>query len=122
MLTPRRASLAFVSLALLLTACGQPPPPRTDGGDAGPADATPDPLPPARGPPPPPGTAGGAGGPADATPDAPPCVEAVPIHSLHPGPLYLRVGTTAAVRLRLRRDRVQCAADYALSAETAGVI
>ncbi|MEZ4406856.1 MAG: hypothetical protein R3A52_10310 [Polyangiales bacterium] len=57
----------------------------------------------------------------DAAPDTGPaaCAEATPIHSIHPGPLRLTAGASTDALLRLRRDRVECAARYAVSVDGA---
>lgn len=97
MLMPCRRALVFAFVAAALSACS-PPPPHPDGGDAGGDAAT------------------------DGSPDGAACAEAVPIHSLYPGPLYVRVGAASPLRLRLRRDRNVCPADYALTSENPAVL
>ncbi len=58
----------------------------------------------------------------DADAGQPLCAEAVPIHSVYPGPLFVAVGSTQRALLRLRQDRRACAATYALSARPAGLL
>ncbi len=49
------------------------------------------------------------------------CTESTPLHSIYPGPLYVRVGSTSAARLRLSLDRSACAAEYTLRIENGAV-
>jgi hypothetical protein len=71
------------------------------------------------------GDAGDAGdaAPPDAAPDSGACDEVTAIHSIYPGPLYVRQGGTANVMLRLARDRSSaCGADYTITSENPAVL
>jgi hypothetical protein len=57
-------------------------------------------------------------GPVDAAPEGGGCDTAAEIHSLHPGPLYVRQGTSTQVMLRLARDRSPgCPAEFTIQSE-----
>lgn len=66
------------------------------------------------------GNDGGDGG--DAAAEAGVCSESTPIHSLYPGPLYVRVDGSAEVLLRLSSDRFVCGADYTITSENPAVL
>lgn len=55
--------------------------------------------------------------------DASVCNQLTPIHSIHPGHLYLRQGSTSPLMLRLARDRgAGCPADYVITSENPAIV